>query len=277
MSDDPLEIKPSIVGVTLNLNEIWRRWRAKPEATSVVVRRFLDLFQSHGVGPTQMQRLLPEVTLDKIKSPDALLALLSNEMLDRIATLFGVRREWLEGIDEQIYPHRFCYKAPRTFFEGLAELDFTFSSFPVRALHSGKGVDARDDYPQNLVLILVERIAEIGDEEIHRYRIYSDAWDWDHPPCRIQLKAMARLVNLKFGCPVPLYPTEGKLLEKIREGQVIPRTALKGCLLTEPSLEDFALGKHESAKARETEEIPAVLDYIQNNELEAAINPQTKP
>ena len=273
MSTDLIEIKPGAFGVRINVNEIWRRLRCKHSPASQVVRRFLDLFQAHGIAHPQIQRFLPQITLENL-APDQLAAVLTNETIDQAATLFGVRREWLEGTDQQIYEPRYCYKVPRRFFQDLAQWQINLEAFSVRALHCGD-LDNTSSREQTVVLIVVEPIAKVGDKEICRYRIYHDAWDWGHLPCRLQLKATARLIHLGWQTPVPLYRVQQRVLERICAGKRVPRFEVKGCLLTEPSLEDYALGENESGKAQETEELGLVLRYFEYHQL-ADLFPETR-
>jgi hypothetical protein len=268
MAEDVVMLKPAINGLGLDLNELWRRFRAKNDLRSIAARRFLQAFEAHGVRPTQIPRFLPEISLAHLE-PDSLLDVLSDGLLARTAELLGIRREWLEGIDDRIYAHRFCYKIPSSFLGELSAIRLDQYSFPVRVLYCGK---ATAEQGQPLALILVERIGEIGDEDIFRYRVYADAWNWNHFASRIQLKAIARIVNLKLNKPVPLYEVSNEILTEIRDGRRVPRAALHGCLLTDPSLEDFGLAEEESAVAKETEELPDVLSYIREHRLDDALS-----
>lgn len=266
--DDPVIIvKPSLYGVGLNFNALWRQLRGRNDGDFITARRFLQVFEDHGVQRTQIPRFLPEMTLAQL-DPKSLLEVMSGELLARTAELFAVRREWLEGVDDRIYPHRFCCQKLSSFFEDLSSIALDSYSFPVRALYSRKPTEEQE---QPLALILAERVGEIGDEAILRYRVYADAWDWSYFDSRIQLKAMARVVHQKLGKPVPLYEVSSKVLTEIRDGKRVPRTALRGCLLTNPSLEDFGLSEEESAVAKETDELPAVLNYIRTYQLDSAV------
>jgi hypothetical protein len=267
--EDIVEIKPGLAGVRVNVRALLRRLMVKPAPASIVAKQFLTLFDAHGVAPTQIQQFLPQLTLDKLNSVEALLAALTNNVLDDAAKLFKVRREWLDGVDSQIYHLDFCYKAPKRFFEALAALGRHADEFPVRALYATRRLDCRAGRPQPLALLLVEKVRDLGEEEICRYVIFHDGWDWGYSPSRIQLKAMARVVDRVFGQVVPLYPVESSVLEAVRGGRLIPRACLCGSPITEPSLEDYALSPAESHVAKECEELPAVEQYIKANGLEA--------
>lgn len=240
-----------------------------PSPAEAVAQRFLALFKEHGVAETQIQQFLPEITLDKIHRAEALMATLTDDILNRAANLFQVRREWLDGVDDRIYDGWFCYKAPERFFEELARIKQDYDSFPVCALYTGRLLDRTDDHVQPLALLMVEKLRDLGEVEICRYRICLDAWYWGEAPCRIQLKAMARVLDRTFSKIFPLYAVEPDVLEAVQEGKLIPRRHLRGSPVTEPSLEDYALSEAESKVAKECEELPEVLEYIKSHNLEA--------
>jgi len=76
----------------------------------------------------------------------------------RTAEFFGVRREWLLGVDETIYHHDYCYKRPKRFFSALSSMNYSYSEFPARVLFSGKNLDRTSKRYQPLALLLVEKI-----------------------------------------------------------------------------------------------------------------------
>lgn len=68
---------------------------------------------------------------------------------------------------------------------------------------------------------------------------------------------------------VPLYRVDARVLNEIVKGRCFPQSHMRGSVITEPSLEDYALSQNESKVAKECEELPEVLDYIQNKNLQA--------
>ena len=257
----------------LNAYKNWWRPAGKSQAGSVniVAQRFLQAFLDHGVEASQIPRLLPQVNIGDLQSPEKLLAVISPEILDQTALLFGIRAQWLEGVDDQIYEHLACYKRPAILLEHLAVLlngKDNFMSFPMRVLSTTKQLDSNSDSQQLMAPVLVEKIAELGEEEIYRYHIYIDGFDWGYAPARIELKALARIVYKQLHFPVPLYVISVKEMQDVLDGKLIPRQFLDGCLITTPSLEDFALTTEESGIANEVEEMPAVLHYIEEHKLQ---------
>lgn len=259
--------------VSFNVNKLWQSFagKTKNNPVNIVARRFLQVFHDHGVQTTQIPRLLSAIKLDDLKSEDALLATLTHEVLDQAAHLFGIRVEWLEGVDDEIYEYLACYKRPGIILEHLAQIvggaDVGLS-FPLRVLATTKKLDCKNDSQQLLAPIIVEKIAELGEEDIYRYHLYRDGFDWGEFPTRIELKAIARIVDKKLHTPVPLFVITEKEMRCVLDGKLIPANLFRGALLTNPSLEDFALTKEESGVAKEVEEIPAVLKYIEEYNLQ---------
>lgn len=264
------------MSISSNANKLWQNLtgKNKPNPVNMVTQRFLQAFHDHGLQPAQIPRLLPKIKLDDLQSEETLLAALTPDVLDQTAHLFGIRTAWLEGVDDDIYERLSCYKQPGKFFENLALLnrdENDFDDFYVQTLVTTKQLDMNDPSQQFLVVIVVEKFAELGDQRVYRYHVYGDGWDWGYYPTRIQLKAIARLLFKRFGKTMPIYTAKLTDLESIREGKKIPRGCLGGCLLSEPSLEDFALSSNESRIAKEVDELPNVLRYIEEHNLESLI------
>lgn len=250
-----------------------RQLFGQPQKDTVgnVSGRFLQAFRDHGVEASQIPRLLPQLKLDDLQSPAKLLAALTPEILDKTAQLFGIRSQWLEGVEDEIYDGLWTYKQPSRILDHLASLCITDEQrfwCPLRVLTTTRKLDRNDPGQQLLVPILIEKIAELGEEDIHRYHIYRDGFDWSHWRSRIELKAIARLVYQRLGIGVPLYEVTPKQMDGILECRAIPRRYLRGSLLTTPSLEDFALSSEESRIAKEVEELPDVLRCIDDNNLQ---------
>lgn len=258
---------------SFKVNKLWQSFAGKTKSNlvNIVAQRFLKVFHDHGVQTTQIPRLLPAIKLDDLKSEDALLAMLTHDVLDQIARMFGIRVEWLEGVDDEIYEYLACYKRPEIILEHLAHIVGGVDvglSFPLRVLSTTKKLDCNDGSQQLLAPVIVEKIADLGEEEIYRYHIYRDGFDWGYRPTRIELKTIARIVDKTLHTPVPLFVISEKEMRGVLDGKLVPANLFHGTLLTNPSLEDFALTTEESGVAKEVEEIPAVLSYIEEHNLQ---------
>ena len=257
----------------MSIDNIWRRFtkNGKTNPVNIVAHRFLQAFQDHGVEASQIPRLVPQLKIADLQSSEKLLAALTPEILDQTAKLFCIRSQWLEGVDDQIYEYLACYKSPEIILGHLARLvcghDVALT-FPLRVLTTTKKLDFRSDAHQLLVPVLVEKVFELGEEDICRYHVYRDGFDWGYEPSRLELKAIARIVYTELRAVVPLFEIGPKEMDDVLEGRSIPRRYLDGCMLTNPSLEDFALKGPESGIAKETEEFPLVLEYIKAHNLQ---------
>jgi hypothetical protein len=257
---DIFQIKPSFYGVGIDLIALWKRIRRQPpNVVEKVALRFIELFEQHGVVVTQIPKLLPGIELAQLSSPASLLPALTNDVLNAACTLFGVRREWLEGASEQIYEHRYCYKSPTRFFDELASIERRAMVAPVRALTTQKQLDLHAPTSQRVELVMVEVAGWLGDEAIESYRPFSDGWEWGYPPCRLQLKAMIR----EYGSPVPLFQVTQREMDLIYLGGIIPKSLMCGALCTDPSLEDYCMSFERNRQAREVEELEEVISYHQ--------------
>lgn len=237
----------------------------EPATPQLVAKRFCRLFVDHGIEVTQIPRVFPEITLDDLKSNNSLLKKLSAECLDKAAEFFKVRVEWLEGLDDVIYYHRSCYKRPEVFFEFINSIKYDDSDFPFRIITPERSFDRHNDDRQPFTLLFVEKVGEIGEVDICRYYM-DEGWSWSHRPCRIQLKAMALLYWKQTRHPITLHTVPHDIYVQIEDSRKIPHQYL-GALLSNPSVEDYIMPDDESFVSRESDELPAVLEFIQANNL----------
>jgi hypothetical protein len=242
----------------------------KLSSIDLVSQRFTQVFRDHGVEISQIPRLFPRIQLADLQDSNRLLAALNPEILDQVAKLFGIRVQWLEGVDDRIYEFRCCDKRPATLLEHLAALvegKEVWLTFPLRMLCTKKRLDRSGKNLQQLVPILVEKIADLGEETIYRYHIYQDGYDWEHEQCRLELKAIARIIYQRLGTSISMFEISTSDMEEVLEGRLIPKRCFRGALQSNPTLEDFALASSESCVAQEVDELPEVLRYIEEENL----------
>lgn len=233
----------------------------EPPSPQLVSKRFRQLFIDHGIEETRIPRVFSKITLEDLQSDSLLIKKLTPELINEVAELFKVKSDWLDGVDSTIYPFQTCYKQPKQFFEFLNTIKFGESDFPFRVITPVKKFDYKDDTHQPFSILFVEKIAELGDQDVHRY--YIDAgWAWDHKTCRIQLKAMALLYWKHIKHPITIYTVSPDIYFEIENLQKIPYPYLAGSLISNPSVEDYISDFESSVVAKEFEELPEVLRYI---------------
>lgn len=237
---------------------------------NIVCQRFLDVFRLHGVATSQIPRLIPKLKLADLQSAEKLIDVLDPELIDQVAKIFGVRVPWLEGVDDQIYDYLASCKEPKVILEHINTVLSNGTSKwdqPIRILTTQKKLDRNSDDVQDLAPVVVEKIADLGEESIFRYHVYRDGFPWDHPPARIELKALARIIYMKLGITAPLYEVSAGDMDTLLEGRTIPGFLRNVCYHSTPSLEDYALAKTESVIAKEVEELEEVRRYIDEQGL----------
>jgi hypothetical protein len=267
MSKEILQLKPNFHGVGVDFNELFRRWRVgrgPGHEVSALATRFLTLFSEHGVRPANIPRLVPDLRFSDLLEENSLLEALTPRILDSVCALFSVRASWIAGESEAIYEPDYSYKAPTRLLQRVGGLQRDTYNMPLRAISVAKELDKDVGRSQRLELVLVEPVATIDDVTIYRHHPFADGWEWSYSECRIQLKAMVRAL----GRPVPLYKVSDKQIEQAYGGLLFYRSVLKGPLLTDPSLEDYAMTPSESRRTREPVELPLVLSYMKAHGLE---------
>jgi hypothetical protein len=245
-----------------------KSWAQEDITPQVVSTRFRKLFVDHGVEVTQIPRLFDEITLDDLKTDNSLLKKLTPEVIDKAAKFFNVQSDWLEGLTDVIYEHRSFYKRPELFFQYLSEIKYDEWDFPLRIITTTDGdFDINDPGRQPFTVLFVENVAELGEEDVCRYYLET-GWSWQHDSCRIQIKALAMLYWQKKRTPITIYKVPRKIYFQIEELQAIPHRHLTGPLISNPSLEDYVITPEESPVSKESAELPYVIRYIEENELQ---------
>ncbi|MFK5950093.1 MAG: hypothetical protein QM500_15120 [Methylococcales bacterium] len=138
---------------------------------STVSSRFVQLFEEHNIHRNQIPRFFGNgLTLADIETNTKLLPKLTPELLQAAADLFAIRIEWLEGVDEQVYPIHHFYKHPEWYAEFLHQLGSAEENRVIVKL-----VCSTDsNYEQYAVLVLEETFDYLGNEPIVRYHLCGD-------------------------------------------------------------------------------------------------------
>jgi len=157
-----------------SLGQKWSNfWRPKEpiveEAT--VSSRFVRLFEEHGIHRNQIPRFFGNgLALADIETNTKLLPKLTPELLQAAADLFAIRIEWLEGVDEQVYPIHHFYKHPELYAEFLHQ----FVSDEECRVITKLVCSTNPFYEQDAVLVLEETFDYLGDEPVVRYHLCGD-------------------------------------------------------------------------------------------------------
>lgn len=178
-----------------------------------VPTRFIKLFEAHGVHKNQIPVFFGHgLTISDLSSQEVLLQKLSEEVLSDACKLFNIRREWLDGVDEQIYPENDFYKRPEEFEKFLCGFG---------DIEKLRGVllfpeEPSPDYPYAL-MILGEPVGNIGDKVIHRYYI-CNGWVYNYWKSQAYLTACVAIAWKHHAYIIGRY-TSHDLIKSLSFGQ----------------------------------------------------------
>ncbi|ATX79135.1 hypothetical protein Ga0123461_0709 [Mariprofundus aestuarium] len=232
------------------------------------VRRFVQLFEAHGVARTQIPRFLKnhgvEISYEDINTDSSLLKRLDEEMLEKSCEIFGVRREWLDGVDDRIYPRVGFYKNLSEFTELMSQLQTQSDDIDLIAIKSPKNkLDKNSDsFNSPIALVIKIEIGWLGDTPIYRYIPCDDEWNWGYCKARFELKGLALFAwqfrNVVFGCHMPQNTINNIIHGVTFPGPEIEAAGHKGHF----RLDYMIFTEDESCAADDPEEALKVREYL---------------
>ena len=168
------------------LKDRYKKWRKPKPVVTNTAQRFIRLFEGHGVARAQIPRFFGHnLTIHQVEDETELLKVLTCDLLESAAALFGVQLEWLEGASDELYELNHFYKRPRLFGDWLDSLLLSTD---------GSGVDGfllttqckADEY--DALILMRQRIGELSGEPIYRYH-FCEQWVYGYWKCRADIAA----------------------------------------------------------------------------------------
>ena len=157
----------SIISDLLNIFNLYQNLKDKkkiPEET--IATRFVKLLESHGVHRNQIPKFIGHgLKVSDVKNDETLLYKLDEDILNHLCEKLAIRREWLDGVDKQIYP---CHD----FYKGISDFVSFIKSFENKQIYGiliapENKINSGDD----TLFILQEPVEDIGDKTIFRYHL----------------------------------------------------------------------------------------------------------
>lgn len=227
-------------------------WRGrKVKDVKSVPRRFVELFESHGVSRSQIPRFFGhDIQLSDLVNDESLLAKLTEPVLNAACSLFAVRREWLDRSDEEPYARHQFYKAPENFASFIDKLK---SANPQVELDGYLIVSIDGLRREDSVLILEESVGMIGDAIIYRYH-FCDDWAYSYWKSRAYLTACVAIAWKNNVYIKGRYAEDRDLSillsKQVLPGQIVNRIAMHG---RRWYAEDLALSPEQYLKGLDAE------------------------
>lgn len=180
----------------------WRRHLQKQSqdlsSTSTVTKRFIALFEAHGVHRNQIPEFFDHgLTLADVSSDQSLLEKLSPQILSDAAELFAVELEWLQGATDKVYPTHEFYKQPKEFDAFVDEL-----------LSRGnrlRGCVFNTEHPSNdaseydALIMITEEVGHVNDRPVFRIHLCNH-WGFKYWRSRAYLAACIAIAWRKNLC-----------------------------------------------------------------------------
>lgn len=165
-----------------------------------IATRFLKVCESHGINANQIPKLIGGgVTIADVQSHEKILLKLNDEILDELCSSLNIRRAWLDGEDQQVYPTYNFYKNPTEFALFLQSLKQNNLS----SHFTGTLIISRPLNYDSSALLLITEHRDLGwstNKRIERYYLIN-GWVWTYWKCRAYLTsciALAERENIYF-------------------------------------------------------------------------------
>lgn len=250
-----------------------------------LAQRVRRIFSAHGLRPNHLARFFAardanfSITLSDQESDRSLLQWLNEEKIAWIAETFGIRREWIDGEDEEVHEWQMYDKDPERFLSTISQHTdaLIYEKLPLNAdawfLRYGVGKDWETrGYSQVFVIIRIP-LAWISSETIiYRYLSDFQPYAWDEGRTAIQLRAWARLLNISKCIPCFAREVPLRLAGEIESNAVFlheviesPRQIKHCCDKWHP--EDYALYPEESVVAKPDAFFEQVIDFLRQHNL----------
>ena len=169
-----------------SLKDRFIKWRNTKPVVTNTAQRFIRLFEAHGISRAQIPRFFGHnLTINQVEDEIELSKILDSNLLEAVATLFGIRLEWLEGGTDKLYDINHFYKQPQKFGEWLDSLTSDTDKIKI----DGWLLTTKFKTEQYDALILMrEKIGELADTNIYRY-YFCEQWIYGYWKCRADITA----------------------------------------------------------------------------------------
>lgn len=196
--------------------------------------RLITLFESHKITPLDMSRILKNygVTLSKLKSKDAILDLITPEMIEDVSSIFGVKSKWLNGEDDYIYNPRDItwYKNAEGMAITILARRIIYGRVNVFVVKREgvefKVAEERDDNENCLdvgFILCYEK--NVDGVKFEQYEV-CEFQRWNYINCRNQLKLIFKFLddlnNKVSGVSFNGISLNDNLIEKLYLGKILP-------------------------------------------------------
>ena len=151
----------------------------------LISTRIINIFEAHGVHRNQIPRVIEfGLTPYDVRTDEHLLEKLNYEIIQKTSDILGVKRNWLEGASESIYPTYDFYKDPYSFGQFIENKKTNDPNGLKGVLLSPN----KKDNANAALLIIQETIDCLDNTPYYRYYLCNN-WDFSYWKSRAYLTA----------------------------------------------------------------------------------------
>ncbi|MGN4752781.1 hypothetical protein [Bacillus cereus group sp. MYBK220-1] len=227
-----------------------------------VVKRFIEVYENHSIMQNQIPSFIDkkfDLSLKDFKDYDSILKVLNDDIINWTCEKFGIRREWIDGADNQIYSYKSYYKQVHSFIRDIYNFNSTREQITMYVFKYGN-LSLEEDNEHNIVLLLRCPIGKINSKQVYKYIPISTLWNWGYWRGRYQIKSIIYLCD-NMGITIQGYDLIEK--EKIAYGETFPENIINGISIRATWYpEDYIDVQSQNSSAKEVEETKKVKEYI---------------
>lgn len=255
----------SVVEIAWRETKDWLERRRSPARKPIY--RLRQLVKNHGMTFPQLLHHVPAEwnwQLADIADDQALLRSLNCRTLIALAELFGIRLEWIEGVDDQIYQPVWGYQDVAGLARRLASIDMGDGQMEMAAFVSEKAWRRRAIEDPVLVFAIP---ASDRDHGFRRFIVCGEQWNWQYWPSRRDVKAIARWFWCAHPRGIPIVPLDDRTRESIRSCYQFPGPLFPDGYGGYSFLDEYVVTASESRVARDDAEARIVAGYLRDLQL----------
>ena len=232
-----------------------------------VVGRINELLNSHGLKHSQLLNVVPREwnwTLANVADDNRLLSSVDNDVLNWFATTFNVTRAWLEEASDEVHEFIWGYKNLLRFFREIADLGWNSPQLCMAILAENYNTKYPALHRYAIVFSLPAINLESIDKTIYKHRLFEHVWNYHHPPCVRDTKAVARWFAMRQTSirPIPIIPVKSPDFQSIADGKKLLPKIWTENIGGFDRFEDRVLYESESACAKEAKFLDGIVEYL---------------
>ena len=184
------------------LTSLFRWFSRQRNPARQMASRVIEVFETHGIGRTSINKLLPEnlrLPIHQWTSPDALAEALHQNHIDWICQRFALTHGWLTGESEAAHEEVFSYKAPGFlhpwFLQHRTGDSLEFKLHVLTPDMSEIGPRSRG----NFALVLEHMSADDGEPS--RFYHLTNGAHFEHYPCLVHLVQVMAIAHHHHAIP----------------------------------------------------------------------------